>query len=142
MPAMTSLPSTGQEQPLSRDLQRQLSDIPHQTAASHSTSAYAASAVAYKVHHNPANTTASADNLSAVMSDAASNVHDSLNTQPVPDASSNVQSLRDEHAALTVSIPGQVEAQEHRCRCSLTPAYNKCFLLHVSALCLVADTAA
>lgn len=106
--------STAQEKPSLRVLQRKSSNIARQAAANRSTSAYAAPAVGSKVISNPALTTAPPYSMSAVTSGTACNVHDCLDTQPTSDATATVPSLEDEHAALTVSIPGQVDAQEHR----------------------------
>ena len=111
---MSSACAAGQQQPRYTDLQQSLSNTLHQTAGNDSTSAYAAPAVADKVHSDSTDTTAPPDNMSAVMSDTACDLPDSLNTEPVPDASAHVLSPKDEHAALTVSIPGQVDTQEQR----------------------------
>lgn len=115
---MNSMSSAGQQQPRLLDLQHNSPIILLQTAADNSASAYAAPAVANKIHGDSANTTGPPGNMSAVLSDTGCDVLESLNTEPVPDASAHVVSLKDGHAALTASIPGQVDAQEHRSDCS------------------------
>ena len=133
--------SSGQHQPRSTGLQHDLSSTPHQTAGNNSTSAYAAPAVANKVQNDSANTTAPPDTVRALMSDTGCDVRDSLNTEPVPGSSAPVVALKDEHAALKLSIPGQVDTQEHRSDSSLTLASSNCNPWLVSACCLSADTA-
>lgn len=137
---MNSASSVEQQQPRLLDLQHNLPNILLQAAAENSSSAYAAPAVANKIHS--ANTTGPHDNMSAVMSDTGCDVLDSLNTEPVPDASARVVSLKDEHAALAASIPGQVDAQEHRSHRSLTLANSNCNFLHFSKLLSIQQHAA
>ena len=122
--------SSGHQHPRSTWLQHDLSSTPHQTAGNfdqtagnNSTSAYAAPAVANKVQIDSANTTGPPDDVSAVLSGTGCDVHDSQSTEPVPGTSAPVAALKDEHAALTPSIPGQVDAQEHRSDSSLTLVY-------------------
>lgn len=106
---------TDQEQPSFGVLQRKSSNIARQTAANRSTSAYAVSAVGSKGHKQPANVSPlPSAGVSPVMADTAGKVHASLGTQPISDTTENVLSVEDDRAALTASIPGQVEAQEHR----------------------------
>lgn len=118
---MTSLPSAGQEQPSLRVLQRKSSNIARQTAAHRSTSAYAVPAVGSKVVKDPASASASPAGVSPVMADTAGNVHGSLQTQPAADTTANVSSVEAAHIALTASIPGQVDTQEHRSTAHLLP---------------------
>ena len=106
---------TEQEQPKFGVLQRKSSNIARQTAANRSSSAYAVPAVGSKGHKQPANVSpVPPAAVSPVMADMAGKVHDSLETQPISDLTENVLSVEDDRAALTASIPGQVEALEHR----------------------------
>lgn len=112
---MTSLPNTDQEQPSFGVLQRKSSNIARQTAANRSNSAYAVPAVGSKGHKQPASASPlPSAGVSPGMVETAGEARDSLETQPISDTTENVLSVEDDRAALTASIPGQVEAQEHR----------------------------
>lgn len=101
---------TDQEQPSFGVLQRKSSNIARQTAANRSTSAYAVPAVGSKGHKQPPPSAG----VRPAVADTAGKVHDSLETQTLSDTTENVSSVEEDCAALTASIPGQVEAQEHR----------------------------
>ena len=131
------MPSVGSKQHQSRILQRKSSNIAIQTAANDST-AYAVPAVGSKPDMQRAKETGPQQpDTSAALCDTASELHRDLANLLVSEDTAAVPA-HDAHAVQTVSIPGQVDAAEHRsdlalvlsshvaCTSALTQAWESC----------------